>query len=140
MIWTNETHDCAATHCPKLGRPCPAAMRMLKALSASMTQAKGVTEDNFQMTGQAGLNACAEGCMARFVASHYRIRVFCGVSITADQSDLDRFADVMLCDASPGPKGLGNLPIRPRALAQAVPQRPPVATTIARHLAAVDPT
>ncbi len=140
MIWTNETHDCAATHCPKLGRPCPAATRMLKALSASMTQAKGVTEDNFQMTGHAGLNACPEGCMARFVASHYRIRVFCDVADTADQTDLDRFADVMLCDTSPGTVGLGKLPARPCALAQATPQRPPVATAITSHLAAVGPT
>lgn len=120
MIWTNKTHDCAATHCTKLGRPCPAAMRMLKALSASMATAKGITEENFQMTGQAALNACAEGCMARFVASHDRIRVFCDVDKTANQSDLDLFADIMLCDTSPTAVALAPLPVRPRALAQAL--------------------
>lgn len=139
MIWTNETHNCAATHCPKIGRPCPAAMRMLKALSASMSQAKGVTEDNFEMTGQAGLNACPDGCMARFVASHSRIRVFCGVTDAAEQSDLDRFADIMLCTKRTSLTSLGKLTERPRALAQAVPQHSPLEAALARHLSPVLP-
>ncbi len=123
MNWTNKTHDCAVTHCMLLGRPCPAAQNMLNALSASMDRAKGLTKDEFEIAGQTGLSACAKGCMARFVASHQRIRIFCDVSDQADQSGLDRFADAMLCtDAS---TMLTHVTETPAALAQAIP-RPPV--------------
>ncbi|MQQ09162.1 hypothetical protein GFB49_11905 [Epibacterium sp. SM1979] len=130
MIWTGETHEMAATHCPKLGRPCPAALEMLQALSAAMTQAKPVTQDDFEMTGHSTLKACGAGCQARFVASHAQIRVFCDVSDSAEQKVLDQLADAMFSNdlipsiARPSSDHL------PCAVAQALPLQ--IATT--RHI------
>lgn len=120
MNWTNPSHSCAATYCITLGRPCPAAQRMLNALSASMNQAKAVTEEHFEISGEASLSACEAGCMARFIASHSRIRLFCDVPKSADQTALDQFADACFGDHIHQLYPTHSTP-PPRALAQAHP-------------------
>ena len=74
------THDFVATTCLHLGRPCPAAERMLRALADALAQARGVTREDFEMTGESQLDGCEKACPARFAARHDRIRVFCDVA------------------------------------------------------------
>ena len=130
MIWTGETHEMAATHCPKLGRPCPAALEMLRALSAAMTQAKPVTQEGFEMTGHSTLKACGAGCQARFVASHAQIRVFCDVSKSAEQKVLDQLADAMFVKDAIPRMALPSSDHLPCAVAQALP----VMNATTRHI------
>ncbi|NIZ14159.1 hypothetical protein [Phaeobacter sp. HF9A] len=93
---TTLTHDFVATTCLHLGRPCPAAERMLRALAGALDQARGMTQEDFEITGESLLDGCEKACPARFAASHHRIRVFCDVSPTTETETLDRFADAML--------------------------------------------
>ena len=91
-----QTHDFVATTCLHLGRPCPAAERMLRALAGALDRARGVTQEDFEISGESQLDGCEKACPARFAASHDRIRVFCDVSATTETETLDRFADAML--------------------------------------------
>ena len=93
---TPSTHDIVATTCLHLGRPCPAAERMLRALAGALDKARSVTRDDFEITGESRLDGCEKACPARFTARHDRIRVFCDVASATDMAALDRFADTML--------------------------------------------
>ncbi len=116
-----KTHDIVATTCLYLGRPCPAAERMLLALAGALNQARAVTRADFEITGDSQLDGCEKACPARFAARHDRIRVFCDVTTSADTADLDRFADAML---STGLDGLSAPPREmPRAFGEARPLR-----------------
>jgi len=115
-----QTHDFVATTCMHLGRPCPAAERMLRALAGALDRARAVTRDDFEISGDSQLDGCEKACPARFAASHDRIRVFCDVSASTETETLDRFADAML---SPD---MADLPARsaaevPRAFGEARP-------------------
>ena len=91
-----ETHSFTLSMCMHLGRPCPAANRMLRTLAKALASAKGATEDGFEVTGESQLEGCDRACLARFQASHDRIRVFCGTEDDADFTALNHFADAML--------------------------------------------
>ncbi len=93
---TELTHDFVATTCMHLGRPCPAAERMLRALAGALAHARDVTCEDFEMTGESQLDGCEKACPARFAARHDRIRVFCDVTASTETATLDRFADAML--------------------------------------------
>ncbi len=98
MIWTTPTHSFAATLCRKTGLPCPMAARLAQTLADALRKAEPATQPGFELTGTARLSGCGDGCTVRYVASHARIRLFCGVPETADQSPLDRLADAMFSD------------------------------------------
>lgn len=93
---TSDTHSFMATTCLHLGRPCPAAERMIRVLAQALDMAKGSTDGDFEVSGQSLLDGCEKSCPARFQASHSRIRVFCGAQETDDLGALNQFADAML--------------------------------------------
>ncbi|MGR3760585.1 hypothetical protein ACUXV3_10710 [Roseobacteraceae bacterium NS-SX3] len=122
MIWTDKTHVFAATHCRHLGRPCPAAERLLTRLAASMAAAEPVTQEDFEVAGESRLEGCGRPCTAQFAASHSRVRLYCGVSAGADRAALDRFADALLSpDGTALPSARAGE--RPCALAEALPHK-----------------
>lgn len=94
--FSQETHSFALSDCMHLGRPCPAANRMLRTLATAVATARSATEDGFEVTGESELQGCDRSCRACFQAGHDRIRVFCGIEGNADLADLNRFADAML--------------------------------------------
>ena len=127
MIWTDRTHVYAATDCKFLGRPCPAAQRMVAKLAQAMATARPLTQDDFEIAGTTRLDGCPRACPAQFLASHDRIRIYAGVDEDAPREGLERFADAIL-----GPingdtaAGLGlaaaTLTTRPCALIEALPR------------------
>ena len=74
-----RSHEFVSTTCMHLGRPCPAAQRMLKALAQALDSARPLTQDDFEISGESRLDGCEKACPARFAANHSRIRVFCDV-------------------------------------------------------------
>lgn len=120
MIWSDQTHGYTATDCPDLGRPCPAAERMITRLAAALTQARPLTQEDFEITGNTVLDGCPKSCPAQFAASHDRIRIYCGVEAQTPRAGLDRFADAMF---SPGDSGFAatTAKARPCALIEAIP-------------------
>jgi len=120
MSKTETTHDFVATTCLHLGRPCPAAERMLRALAGALDKARGVTREDFEISGESQLDGCEKACPARFAASHDRIRVFCDVTPATETETLDRFADAML---SPDVMHVGAASVAemPRAFGEARP-------------------
>ncbi|KIC11952.1 hypothetical protein RA19_04820 [Leisingera sp. ANG-M1] len=121
MIWTDQTHFFAATDCKHLGRPCPAAERMIAKLAEAMTKAKPLTQEDFEITGTSALDGCPRKCPAQFVASHDRIRLYCGVGEDAPREGLDQFADAILNRDGKG-FAAGALKSRPCALMEALPK------------------
>ncbi|KIC21574.1 hypothetical protein [Leisingera sp. ANG-Vp] len=121
MIWTDQTHFYAATDCKHLGRPCPAAERMIAKLAEAMTKAKPLTQEDFEITGTSALDGCSRNCPAQFVASHDRIRLYCGVGEDAPREGLDQFADAILNRDGKG-FAAGALKSRPCALMEALPK------------------
>ncbi|WP_255731316.1 hypothetical protein [Phaeobacter sp. B1627] len=126
-----STHDFVATTCLHLGRPCPAAERMLRALAGALDKARTVTREDFEITGESRLDGCEKACPARFAARHDRIRVYCDVAATTDMAALDRFADAMLAPEAPGAPGAPSGPksgpesgALPGALPLALPDAP----------------
>lgn len=91
-----RSHEFVSTTCMHLGRPCPAAQRMLKALAQALDSARPLTQDDFEISGESRLDGCEKACPARFAANHSRIRVFCDVTSSTKTETLDRFADAML--------------------------------------------
>ena len=122
MIWTDKTHFYTATDCIHLGRPCPAAERLVRKLAAAMTEAKPLTQEDFSITGSSALAGCPKGCAARFSASHEGIRVFCGAGEDADPAQLDRFADAMFRTGGTGFAAGQAGSCRPCALSEALPK------------------
>jgi len=122
MIWTDKTHNFAATTCKHLGRPCPAAVRMVGKLAEAMTKAAPMTAEDFEICGHTTLDGCTRKCPAQFISGHDRIRIYCGVDDSADRDGLERFADAIL--ASDG-SGFSSSSLReyPCALAEGLPQR-----------------
>lgn len=118
---THMTHDFVATTCMHLGRPCPAAERMLRALAGALDKARHVTQEDFEITGDSQLDGCEKACPARFAARHDRIRVFCDVAPATETADLDRFADAMLSPVLAG-VGLTSAEAMPRAFGEARPR------------------
>ena len=113
---TGETpeSDMISTMCPHLGRPCPAATRMLQALERAGRAARRVTPE-LDMTGTGQLDGCARACSAVFHLSPEGVAVFCGVSDEADVPALGRFAaDFLACD------GPGTMPVDAAPLAFAL--------------------
>ncbi|WP_293577614.1 hypothetical protein [Phaeobacter sp.] len=127
MNWTDTTHSYSLSTCMHLGRPCPAAERMIARLSSAMMQARSSTQDDFEITGTCQLDTrdakCPASCPAIFVASHDRIRVFGGVAQTDDQTELNRFADALF-DPEAAPMVSTDTMSLPCSLAQAVPLPP----------------
>mgnify|MGYP006999719756 CR=1 FL=1 len=123
MNWTDTTHRYSLSNCQYLGRPCPAAERMLSRLTTALGQARTVTTDNFEIAGNCELTACDRPCQARFSASHDRIRIYCGISPEADQGSLDQFADALFCQGADS-RPITRLPEYPCGLAQALPLSP----------------
>ncbi|WP_264211093.1 hypothetical protein [Leisingera thetidis] len=121
MIWTDQTHFYAATDCKYLGRPCPAAERMIAKLAEAMTRAKPLTQEDFEITGTTALDGCPRTCPAQFAASHDRIRLYCGVGGEAPREGLDRFADAILSRGGTG-FAASKLDARPCALMEALPK------------------
>ncbi|WP_238366088.1 hypothetical protein [Mesobacterium pallidum] len=106
--------DMISTLCPHLGRPCPAATRMLRALDRAGRAARRVTPD-LDMTGTSQLDGCARACSAVFRLSPEGAAVFCGVSDESEVAALDRFAsDFLACD------GPGSMPVEAAPLAFAL--------------------
>ncbi|MFS4581066.1 hypothetical protein [Phaeobacter sp. C3_T13_0] len=120
MNWTDKTHSYSLSTCQHLGRPCPAAERMLSRLATALGQARGVTADDFEIAGTCQLAACGQPCQAKFNASHDRIRIYCGVSAEADQNSLDHFADALFNEV-PNSRIFPKLSEYPCGLAQARP-------------------
>ncbi|MBY6140795.1 hypothetical protein KUV26_15245 [Leisingera daeponensis] len=121
MMWTDKTHFYAATDCKHLGKPCPAAERMIAKLAEAMTKAKPLTQEDFEITGTTALDGCPRNCPAQFAASHDRIRLFCGVGEDAPREGLDRFADAILSREGTG-FAASSLNARPCALMEALPK------------------
>ncbi len=121
MIYGMKTHRVMLTECQNSGGPCPALDRMLKALSQALHSAKALTDKDFEITGESLLDGCARHCPARFVAAHDRIRVFCGVSPSADQVALDRFADMMVLPYAAALPA-SRIKARPCAFGEATPR------------------
>lgn len=96
MIWADKTHRFSATVCRHTGRPCPAAARMMRKLARAMAAARPLTDEAFEISGTADLAGCPRQCAAKYTASHSGIRLFAGVSETADDAVLNRFADALL--------------------------------------------
>lgn len=112
--------DFIASNCPHLGRPCPAADHMLRTLAQAMDAAQPVTAEDFEITGDSQLQGCPNGCPARYIASHNRIRIFCGVDAAAQAHTLDQYADHMLSpNYTPMPAHVAAN--APRAFAEARP-------------------
>lgn len=124
MAKMDQTHHFSETTCTHLGAPCPALAKMLQALARALSQARPVTQDDFEICGQSTLDGCPRQCPARFFATHDRIRVFCDVSATAARGPLDQFADTLL---SPTSEGFPASQIQeyPCALGEALPKPPP---------------
>ena len=123
---TTMTHDFVATTCLHLGRPCPAAERMLRALAGALDKARHVTQEDFEIIGDSQLDGCEKACPARFAARHDRIRVFCDVAPATETAALDRFADAMLSPALDS-FGLASAEAMPRAFGEARPRDLPLA-------------
>lgn len=122
MIPRPKTHRIAVSDCRHTGATCPALERMLKALCQALNSAKGLTDEDFEISGESQLDGCDRQCAARFFASHDRIRVFGGAEASAQQSGLERFADMLLTsEGSALPAGC--LPSPPCAMGQALPQK-----------------
>ncbi|WP_416367755.1 hypothetical protein [Tritonibacter mobilis] len=126
------THEFVSTTCLHLGRPCPAAQRMLAALAKALDSARGLTKDDFEISGESRLDGCEKACPARFAANHARIRVFCDVQATTKTETLDRFADAMLSADGGSAHGTSSADM-PRAFGEARPARPPVQAPSIRH-------
>lgn len=80
-----------STICPHLGRPCPAATRMLQALTRAGRAARRLTPD-LEMTGTSRLDGCPRQCPAVYRLSPAGAAVFCGVTDATEAEALDRFA------------------------------------------------
>jgi len=119
MIWKTASHLFTATVCQKTGATCPAVQEMAEKLSQAMVASRNVTDEDFEIEGNSVLKHCPQECPARFVASHDRIRIFCGVTPAADTEDLNRFANALF-DPHPCAMTAGTFE-RPCALAEAVP-------------------
>lgn len=126
MMWTDKTHVYAATDCKYLGKPCPAAQRMVAKLAEALSAARPLTEDDFEITGSTRLEGCPRACPAQFAASHERIRIYAGVDDSAPPAELDRFADAILgplsAAGSTGGLAAATLKTRPCALVEALPR------------------
>lgn len=131
MMWTDKTHVYAATDCKYLGKPCPAAQRMVAKLAEALSAAKPLTEDDFEIAGSTRLEGCPRACPAQFVASHERIRIYAGVEDSAPRAELDRFADAILGPSATANAAAGlvtaglvaaTLKTRPCALVEALPK------------------
>ncbi|EBA15911.1 hypothetical protein RSK20926_04847 [Roseobacter sp. SK209-2-6] len=120
-MWTDQTHFYAATDCKYLGRPCPAAQRMIAKLAEAITKAKPLTQEDFEITGTSALDGCPRNCPAQFAASHDRIRLYCGVGEEAPRAGLDQFADAILSRDGKG-FAADALKTRPCALMEALPK------------------
>jgi predicted metal-binding protein len=125
MTPAEDTDHLSQTTCMHLGAPCPALTKMLQTLAAALSKARGLTDADFEFSGDSVLGGCARHCPARFVATHDRIRVFCDVTPAADTAELDLFADTLLMAAGPGSAitGIKQRPcafgeVRPRPLHQ----------------------
>jgi len=130
MFWADKTHFYSATDCLHTGSPCPAAVRLINKLSEALSKAETVTTANFEITGQTRLPGCHKNCQSQYCASHELIRVFCGVTETADRQQLDDFADAVFSVGNSG-HIIGQMQERPCALAQANPN--PAAPTNTKH-------
>ncbi|MCG6559969.1 hypothetical protein MB818_17295 [Ruegeria sp. 1NDH52C] len=120
MIWTTRTHEFAATLCRRTGRPCPALSALAENLARALRQAEPMTDAGFAIEGHCEMPPCGAGCMARYAASHSRIRVFCGVDEDTALSHLNRFADALMTPDGAGfAAGLGPVPC---AMAEARPR------------------
>ncbi len=113
--------DFITSNCPHLGRPCSAVNHMLRTLAQAMDMAQPVTADDFEITGDSQLQGCPNGCPARYIASHKRIRIFCGVDAAAQADTLDQYADHML-NPSHTPMPAYVAANAPRAFAEARPR------------------
>ena len=120
---SEATHDFTLSVCMHLGRPCPAANRMLRTLAKALACAKDATEEGFEVTGESTLEGCDRSCHAKFQASHDRIRVFCGTEKDADLPALNRFADTMLSPSAAPYHGTAA----PQSFGEARPLSPPSA-------------
>lgn len=120
MIWADKTHFYSATDCLHTGSPCPAAVRLINKLSEALSKAETVTTAGFEFTGQTRLRGCHKNCQSQYCASHELIRVFCGVTETANSQQLDVFADAIFSVGNSG-RTIGQMLERPCALAQAKP-------------------
>ncbi|SDE11317.1 hypothetical protein [Ruegeria marina] len=96
MIWTTDTHNFSATLCQRTGKPCSALAAMAQNLAHAMNKAEATTGQDFEIEGEFSLPTCPGGCRALYAASHRRIRVFCGVTETAETSWLNRMADALM--------------------------------------------
>lgn len=96
MIWTTQTHEFAATLCRRTGRPCPALSGLAENLTRALRRAEPMTDAAFEIEGHCEMPPCGAGCLARYAASHSRVRVFCGVDEDTALPHLHRFADALL--------------------------------------------
>ncbi len=118
---SEATHNFTLSICMHLGRPCPAANRMLRTLANAVASAKETTEEGFEITGESSLEGCDRSCHAKFQASHDRIRVFCGTDTDDELTALNRFADAMLSPQAAPYHGT----VAPQSFGEARPLSPP---------------
>ncbi len=119
MIWKTNSHLFTATVCQHTGKTCAAVQRIVEKLSQAMVASKPMTSDDFEIEGTSVLKHCPRECPAKFIASHDRIRIFCGVTPEAETGELNRFADALF---DPTPHSLASRMFeRPCAIAEAVP-------------------
>ncbi|AHM02931.1 hypothetical protein roselon_00490 [Roseibacterium elongatum DSM 19469] len=122
MIWSDETHSYQATMCPRIGKACPEAACLVAQLARSVAEARAFTQPDFEVAGFGRLEGCSDTCSARFIATHARVRLFCGVEADSAMAPLDALADAMFGAAGHGgPVSAAALPQRPLALLEARP-------------------
>ncbi|KPQ05661.1 MAG: B12-responsive protein of unknown function DUF1636 [Rhodobacteraceae bacterium HLUCCA12] len=100
-----------STICPRIGRACPAAERMVRQLALADRCARGAAPE-FEMTGSTRLDGCARTCPALFELSQSGVALYCGVSPDADPQALARFARAHLAGKAVALRpGSGALPL-----------------------------
>ncbi|MBP7242813.1 hypothetical protein [Amaricoccus sp.] len=78
----------SAGMCPRVGRPCPAAVCFARRLAAAIREARRLAGPDFHLDATVRLDGCPAGCTARAETPGGNVRLTCasGATIESDMS------------------------------------------------------